>query len=338
MLQLTHKLSTDSSRFAHARYCSKILLIETRRADASMLPALFARMNGLPASHHQLTLVRAGNVLEGLDVLAQGGIDIIILNLSLPGTNGLRPLFQILEREPNVPVVILDEFDDEARACQAIRAGAQDCLLRDQVTPADLRRSLRYAIERHQFLRKASLTDDLTGLHNRRGFINLAEQQIRMARSQRTETSLMLGFVDIDDLKRINDHCGHEAGSDAICDAARILRNTFREVDVIGRLGGDEFGVLIVNPVKDSEATILGRVNDNIQALNQEKVNPYRISLSIGLTQVDPKIAATIDELISKADHAMYEQKRSKANASVAARIELGPSRIIPGPHSFLEC
>ena len=282
-------------------------------ADASMLEALFATMNtGLPASHHQLTLHRTGNVSDGLDALAQGGIDIIILNLSIPGTNGLKPLFQILEREPGVPVVIVDEFDDEARACQAIRAGAQDCLLRDQLTPADLLRSLRYAIERHQFLRKASLTDDLTGLHNRRGFINLAEQQLRMAHAQRTETSLMLAFFDIDDLKRINDRFGHEAGSDAICDAAQVLRNTFREIDVIGRLGGDEFGVLIVNPVKDSELTILRRVNDNIQALNQEKVNPYCLSMSIGLTQVDTKSAATIEDLIAKADDAMYEHKRSK--------------------------
>ena len=133
-----------------------------------------------------------------------------------------------------------------------------------------------------------------------------------MARAQRTETLLMLAFVDIDDLKRINDCFGHEAGSDAICHAAQVLQNTFREIDVIGRLGGDEFGVLIVNPVKDSEATILRRVNDSIQALDQEKVNPYRLSLSIGLTQVDPKSAATIEDLISKADDAMYEQKRSK--------------------------
>ena len=313
MPQLTHEPSTESSGFAQTRYCKNILLIETRRADASKLEALFATMNiGLPASHHQLTLRRTGNVSDGLDALAQGGIDIIILNLSIPGTNGLKPLFQILEREPSVPVVILDEFDDEARACQAIRAGAQDYLLRGQLTPADLLRSLRYAIERHQFLRKASLTDDLTGVHNRRGFINLAEQQLRMARAQRTETSLMLAFVDIDDLKRINDRFGHEAGSDAICHAAQVLRHTFREIDVIGRLGGDEFGVLIVNPVKDSEATILRRVNDHIQELNQEKVNPYRVSLSIGLIQVDTKSAATIEDLIAKADDAMYEHKRSK--------------------------
>jgi diguanylate cyclase (GGDEF)-like protein len=334
MLQLTHKPSMDTSGFAQPRCCTNILLIETQ-GDASMLAALFEKVNsGLPASHHQLILHRARNVSEGLDALAQGGIDIVIL---IPGTNGLKPLFQILEGEPGVPVVILDNCDDEARACQAIRAGAQDCLLADQLTRGDILRSLRYAIERHQFLRKASLTDDLTDLHNRRGFITLAEQQLKIARAQRTEASLMLAFVDIDGLKQINDRFGHEAGSDAICDAALALRNTFREVDVVGRLGGDEFGVLIVNPVKDSEATILRRMNDNIEALNQKKVNPYRLSLSIGLTQVDPKGAATIEDLIAKADDAMYVQKRSKANGSVVARTEFGPRKIFPGPTSFLE-
>lgn len=313
MLQSVEKAIRDASSFAQVRNCTNILLIETRRNDASIVAALFANVNTrLPASPHYLTLHRVGNVLEGLDALAQGGIDIVVLKLSTPGTYGLKPLFQILEGEPSVPVVILAEDDDEVRACQAIRAGAQDCLLRDQLTRDDLLRSLCYAIERHQFLRKASLTDDLTGLHNRRGFINLAQQQLKMVRAQRTAASLILAFVDIDDLKQINDSFGHQAGSDAICDAAHVLRSTFREVDVIGRLGGDEFGVLIVSPVKDSEATILGRVNDNIQALNQERVNPYRLSLSIGLTQVDPKSVTTIEDLIAKADDAMYEQKLSK--------------------------
>ena len=313
MLQTLDKPTTDAPSFAQTGNCTNVLLIETRRNDASNVAALFANVNtGLPASPHHLMLHRAENVLEGLDALAQGGIDIVVLKLPTLGTNGLKPLFHILEREPNVPVVILTEDDDEVRACQAIRAGAQDCLLRDQLTRDDLRRSLCYAIERHQFLRKKSLTDDLTGLHNRRGFINLAQQQLKIVRAQRTAASLILAFADIDDLKQINDSFGHQAGSDAICDAAQVLRSTFREVDVIGRLGGDEFGVLIVSPVKDSEATILGRVNDNIQAINQEKINPYRLSLSIGLTQVDPKSATTIEDLIAKADDAMYEQKLSK--------------------------
>ena len=278
-----------------------------------MLPGLIAKANrGLPASHHQLTLQRAGNVSEGLDALARGGVDIVILSLSMPGTDGLKPLFQILYEEPSIPVVILDDYGNEARACQAIRCGAQDCLSRDQLTGDYLLRSVRYAVERHQFLRKAALTDDLTDLPNRRGFFSLAEQQLKMARAQRTETSLMLAFLDIDDLKQINDRFGHEAGSDAICDTARVLQKTFRDVDVIGRLGGDEFGVLIVNPAKDSEATILRRLNDNIQALNQERVNPYRLSVSIGVAQVDPTGAATIEDLIAVADTAMYEQKRSK--------------------------
>jgi len=145
----------------------------------------------------------------------------------------------------------------------------------------------------------------------------------------------MLAFVDIDDLKQINDRFGHEAGSDAICDAAQGLRNTFREVDVIGRLGGDEFGVLIVNPVKDSEATILRRVNDNIQVLNQEKVNPYRLSLSIGLTQVDPKGAATIEDLIAKADDAMYEQKRSKGQWKRRRKNRIWPRQDYPWTNFF---
>lgn len=309
MLELTHTLSMQAASLAPGTSLN-VLFIEARKLRN--LAGFLGETHSGRISHDQFIVHRAMNVAEGLETLALGGIDVVILELSELGRKGLKPLFQILEGEPSIPVVILSDCEDDSTACQAIRAGAQDYLVRNRLTGDELLRSVCYAIERHQFLCSILLTDDLTGLRNRRGFITLAEQQLKMARAHRSEASLMLAFVDIDGLKQINDRLGHEAGSDAICDAAHILRTTFREVDVIGRLGGDEFGVLVLDASKDNEATMLRRLNENIQALNQENLNPYRLSLSIGVIEVNPNGADTIEDLVDKADGAMYEHKRAK--------------------------
>lgn len=161
-------------------------------------------------------------------------------------------------------------------------------------------------------LQELTLTDDLTGLRNRRGFLLLTEQELKLARNQRTGIGLWLIYADVDGLKQINDRLGHEVGSQAIVQTAEVLQTTFRETDIIARLGGDEFVVLAVNNDGDSGKLMLARLEANLRAFNLREKQSYELSLSAGVIQVDADRASSIEEVLKEADEAMYEHKRSK--------------------------
>jgi len=164
-------------------------------------------------------------------------------------------------------------------------------------------------------LRELSLRDDLTSLRNRRGFLLLAEQELKLVRDRRRDTPdihLWLIFADLDGLKRINDQFGHDAGSQAIVHTANILRTTFRDADVIARMGGDEFAVLALSNEPDGGQIMVGRVKNVVQQFNVEQELPYRLSLSLGVVKVDANRTGSIEELLKEADREMYVHKRSE--------------------------
>lgn len=166
-------------------------------------------------------------------------------------------------------------------------------------------------------IRDLSLTDELTGLRNRRGFMLLAEHQLKLTRkkfslNEQTHTQLLLLFVDLDELKKINDLYGHDEGDAVIIKAAEILKNTFRDTDILARLGGDEFTVLIIESFSDKEDGIEERLAEQIALVNAQSDKPYNISMSIGLVRIPPDSSATIEEFMKFADMLMYEQKSRK--------------------------
>jgi diguanylate cyclase (GGDEF)-like protein len=161
-------------------------------------------------------------------------------------------------------------------------------------------------------LQELTLTDDLTGVRNRRGFFFLTEHEFKLARNKRTGIQLWLIYADLDGLKKINDTLGHDVGSQAIVQTAEVLKGTFRESDIIARLGGDEFVVLAMGNAADSGAVMQARLQDNLRGYNVREKLPYRLSLSIGIVRVDAEQAASIEEVLKQADQAMYEDKRSK--------------------------
>lgn len=172
-----------------------------------------------------------------------------------------------------------------------------------------LSREVAERIKTEAEVRRLSLTDELTGLYNRRGFLLLGEQQLRIAR--RTNTAGWLVFADLDGLKKVNDAFGHEAGDEMIIETARLLRENFRETDVIGRLGGDEFVVFAISPDDRSE-TIRARLQAAINRLNRAHAHRYQLSMSIGIVQCEPQAADPMAELLVQADEAMYCEKHAK--------------------------
>jgi diguanylate cyclase (GGDEF)-like protein len=154
-----------------------------------------------------------------------------------------------------------------------------------------------------------SLRDELTGLYNLRGFRLLAEQGLR--RANRSSHPFSVLFVDLDDLKQVNDQFGHFVGSQCLVETAEILRTVFREADVLGRIGGDEFAVAgeFTEPGMVAAVERLGEI---VAGRNTEPDRPIQLSLSFGTVTSKTGSHETLDALLKSADHAMYEQKRRK--------------------------
>jgi diguanylate cyclase (GGDEF)-like protein len=159
-----------------------------------------------------------------------------------------------------------------------------------------------------QELQARSLKDDLTKLHNRRGFMLLAEQQIKLA--ERSEVGLWLLFADLDSLKWVNDELGHAEGDQALIDAADILRSTFRGSDVVARFAGDEFAVLAAETSPLDTALVSHRLQTEVDKFNNTASRPYRLSLSWGVSYRPPGSSFNLDDMIREADRRMYETKR----------------------------
>lgn len=158
-------------------------------------------------------------------------------------------------------------------------------------------------------LRGISLTDDLTSLHNRRGFFTLAEQALRYAR--RHDKSCLVIYADLDGLKKVNDTFGHDTGSQMIVDTADIFKSFFRNSDIAARLGGDEFVFLVQDSSETGAEIIKERLQKLIEEFNRENSRPYVLSISFGFAHFDKNSAATIEELVSEADRQMYIQKQA---------------------------
>jgi diguanylate cyclase (GGDEF)-like protein/PAS domain S-box-containing protein len=173
---------------------------------------------------------------------------------------------------------------------------------------------LRDITERRQMvdtIRRLSLTDELTGLLNRRGFTNLADQQLRT--SLRTGNRLWLLFADVDSLKDINDRMGHEAGDRALSEIAQMLRTgSFREGDLVARLGGDEFAILATEVSRTDGDTLVRRIQDALGKANEAPDREFVLSLSVGVAMFDPHQPQTLGELIDEADRRMYEAKHDR--------------------------
>ena len=158
-------------------------------------------------------------------------------------------------------------------------------------------------------LKTSTLTDELTGLLNRRGFFTLSEQQCKLA--DRTKRRLSLLYLDLNDMKNINDKFGHETGDQALIDTAGILKKSFRGSDIIARIGGDEFSILLTEPPETGiESIVINNVQDNLKAFNKKSRRNYKLSISMGFAHFDPECRCSVGELLNRADASMYEDKK----------------------------
>jgi len=287
----------------------KVLLVESNSPESASIVRA-----ALDQANLRLRARQATHLNSALQLLMQEDFDLVVLDLYLPDSQGLDTFLQVNEQAPEVPVVVVGDDDEEEQplALEVIREGAQDYLVKRLLDKDGLEKAILYALERHRYrtmLQNLSMRDELTGLLNRRGFLSLAGQHLKIA--QRSNWMIMLLFADLDELKEINDQLGHAEGDEALRSVAHILRQTFRASDIMARLGGDEFIVLAVKITDEGADTIVKRLRERVQKTNQN--NPlYQISLSFGLVKFDPQAKLSLEEMIARADKALYESKEAK--------------------------
>lgn len=233
----------------------------------------------------------------------------------------------MVTNDPNIrfyvgaPLITHDKYalgalcvlDREPRELTETQLNALEALARQVALKLELRRTSNLLKIANEELKNLSLTDDLTGLYNRRGFLFHAEQQLKLFRSRKSEDGgLWLMMLDVDGLKNINDTCGHEEGSFAIRKAGEILRGNLRNSDIVARFGGDEFAALIINASEENADKIPDRIESSFDEYNKKGEKPYRVSASCGWVKIEFEADSSIKEIMRQADESMYQQKRNR--------------------------
>jgi diguanylate cyclase (GGDEF)-like protein len=316
-----------------------ILIVDTNATDRGIYINLLGNFG-----HRML---EASNGAEALELARAELPNLIITDIIMPGMDGFT-LVRRLRDEPllmRVPVIFHTTNYDESEIHRLARASGVQHIIRKPSEPHEIMRAVNDALKRpvaptklpqtgqlqrehlqvladklyqkvteledaNERLRNLSLTDGLTGLNNRRGFMVLATGLLKFAR--RVGHSLCLLYIDLDSLKNTNDTFGHTAGDALIARFSNILLETFRDSDIIGRLGGDEFVVLMADATESDVDSMRTHLQSNVDTYNLQSGHQYAISFSMGSILAHPDSAITMEELLSQADTAMYEHKQSK--------------------------
>jgi two-component system, cell cycle response regulator len=273
--------------------------------DSSLLDVLkrYFTMQG----HHCEVFTGAEAVL---DHLADNSCDILITDIVMPGMKGLQLTKQVKFSWPNTNVIVMTGFMDDYSYDQAIEAGASD-FIKKPFTVHEMMVRIKQVMLLEK-VREMSITDELTGLHNRRGFFAIAQQQLKV--TKRVKGKLALVFADLDDFKTINDKWGHLKGDEALVAMADILKRSFRDSDLIARISGDEFALLLLSTHEINFDIIFNRLQQNIDAFNRRSGGTFFLSLSIGMALYDYDQPCSLEELFKLADRRMYDQKQQKKN------------------------
>ncbi len=250
---------------------------------------------------------------QALTALASAKFDVLLTDIAMPGMRGLELTREMKRLRPEMIVIVMTGFVGDFSYDQAIEAGASD-FIKKPFTIQELLMRIRH-VKLQERLRVISITDELTGLLNRRGFFALAHQQIKVFNRVKGSMNMMLLFLDVDNFKAINDTWGHQKGDDALIALSDIFRDTFRESDIVARMSGDEFAVLLIDTPEKNGSPVRNRLQKNLEAYNETSGAPYRLSISAGMAVCDPQKQCSIDVLLRDADALMYEEKTRKKAA-----------------------
>jgi len=284
-----------------------VLLVEDSLIDAQLIRRLLRRVT---SSYYRVTHVRTLNdaVLSAEDLVP----DVILADLNLPDSRGTQTVASLQTSYPDIPLVIVSAWEDEAISLRSVKAGAQDYLVKGHIDGANLHRVIRYAVERKRTeleLVRLAHFDQLTSLPNRTLLRERVDHAI--ARAMRGGSGVATLILDMDRFKEINDMLGHEIGDKLLVEAARRIRASVRDQDTVARLGGDEFAVVLEGVSEAKEVLpVIERIIASLGEVTQIGGRELNSSISIGIAMY-PENGNNLSELLRAADLAMYQAKSS---------------------------
>lgn len=298
----------------------KILAVEDTDRD-------FENLNKLLKENINISLKRAKRIDKAIGLLKTEEFDLILLDYVLPDGNGFNMLSKMDKEDFDVPVVIITGQGDEIIASKIIQAGAYDYLPKDKINGKSLSRTIINTLEKARLKRqvkesykriaKLSTRDELTGLYNRRYFMESLESEID--RANRYKSELALCIIDLDHFKKINDSYGHPAGDKVLSEIGKMIESSIRETDVACRYGGEEFAIIL--PSTDFRDA--GNMSERFRKMVAEHKFEYesshiQLTASIGIFQSKNVKDQTLGRLVEMADQALYQAKKEGRNKTVA--------------------
>jgi len=287
------------------REVREVLLVEDNLIDAQLIRRLLRRITD---AYYRITHVRTLNdAVLSAEELAP---DVILADLNLPDSRGTETVSSLQTSYPDIPLVIVSAWEDEAISLRSVKAGAQDYLVKGHIDGANLHRVIRYAVERKRTeleLVRLAQFDQLTALPNRTLLRERVDRALR--RATRSGSGVATLVLDMDRFKEINDMLGHELGDKLLVEAAQRIRASVRDQDTVARLGGDEFAVILEGVSEAKEVLpVIERIMSSIEEVKTLDGHEVSSSTSIGIAMY-PDNGNDLSELLRAADLAMYQAK-----------------------------
>jgi diguanylate cyclase (GGDEF)-like protein len=277
---------------------SSIIIVDNDRVLLSMLK------EGLKSEGYRCEVTsNAGTALESI---GETPFDILVTDIVMPGLDGFELTEKAKKIRPDITVIMMTGFIDDFSYDRALEAGASD-FIKKPFTLKEIKIRLQHVRLREK-LRETSITDEVTGLCNRKGFFILADQQLKLAR--RYKKGLFMLHAVLNNFEAISEAFGHQGADQALVDTAALLKATYREADLIARIAKDRFVVCPVGFTGDNVRMITDCLQENVDRHNAKKDCKCKLSVRFGTIHCDPGNPCSLDELLAYGDALTDGQKK----------------------------
>ena len=288
----------------------KFLVIEDKTQNARLVPEVLGEFGVALFDLHC-----TDRLSKGLLQLLDDDLSVVLIDLALPDSQGFDTFRRVHSQAPHVPIIVLVTSESEYLATQAVEAGAQDYILKDQLSTHSLIRTIFYATERERVeerLTQLVYYDGLTNLPNRMLFVDRLSQAITRVAWHKRLVAVM--FLDLDHFKRINDTLGHKVGDRLLKAVSERLTSCLRVGDTVARMGGDEFTIILADVARSQDvARLAEKIIDLLSKPYLIDDRELFVTASIGIS-LYPNDGEDAETLLKNADMAMYRAKKRGRN------------------------
>lgn len=296
----------------------KILLVDDDQVDRALV------IRALKKSSLDVHVSEAITVDQGLEMYSSNTYDVVLVDYQMPQRNGLEMIVELRResKDNSTAIVMMSSSEDEQLSLDSIHAGAQDFLLKSEISSARLKRALlqastRFELEKklystYQTVKSLAETDSLTGLSNRYFFDESLKQVLAI--NSRSHKKVALLLFDLDDFKLVNDSFGHDVGDILLKKVVARIKGCLRGSETFARLGGDEFSIMLGNlDNSDQAGQVARRIISVLYKPFDIASTSIKATLSLGIS-LFPDNGRTSEELFKEADIAMYRAKKNGRN------------------------